>query len=204
MRTLSLAAGKRYGYVLFDVGCLIAIMMLIRPEALIFLLIGWLGVLSFGRLFFRALLMPLVGLVAIWFMLFSISFGLGDAGMVEQVALSFTEVPLNLAVGQGLVFKGWGHLVPLAVVLLPALFHLPRVFNRANVLKRQVYTFLIFTALVLLVTGSLVENYRALWIWLLIPLAVFLVNFIQDQQKKWRKDVIYLLLLLYLGLSLFF
>ena len=78
-----------------------------------------------------------------------------------------------------------------------------QVYGKANVLKRQIFTFLSLFFVLFLLGGAFLNEYTTLWMWVHWPLAIFLVNLIHYLRKAWMKDLVYVFLILYVLLFLF-
>lgn len=200
-RLLSMAWGAVQQYVLFDVGVLTGLMVLLVPESLIIIAIAWLGIMNFGSFYFRSLLMPLTGLLAIWFLLFSFAWLYFGIPLSEQLQLVFGDFQLAFDQAE-LSDYGWRYL-PLLLLLLPALFQTVQVYTKANMYKKQVFSFMLIMLLIILAAGLFVENNLGLLLWLCFPFTVLLSNLVHYSKKWWTKDLVYLGLLGFLLLSLF-
>lgn len=201
LRLLSISKKTESAYALFDAGTLTGIMTVLIPESILFILIAWVAVLSFGRIHFRAFLMPLVGLLAVWFVIFTVMFWLADQEVADMVPALLAAV--KIGVSPRISDPNWWKSLPMILAAIPAFFEMLQVYGKANNFKRQTFTFLLMFFLLFLVAGVFVKEHSRLWMWLGIPLSVFIVNLIHYLRKAWFKDIIYGLLILALVLFAF-
>lgn len=201
LRLISLAGTTRLDYVLFDTGVLTGIMVLLVPEAIVFILLAWLAILVFRTLFFRALLMPVVGLVAIWFMIFTVMYFISGNSLFVLLNDLLDELQWHFALPD-LSINPWA-LIPLGLVLLPAGLELLQLYAKANVFKKQVFNFLIFFVLLVFVASFFVKNSVYLISWLCLPLSIWVANLVIYTKKGWRKDLVYAGVFLFWLISFF-
>lgn len=197
LRLLSLSVAPDYSYVLFDAGNLIGLMSIFVPESLILLPVCWLAMLSFGQLFLRGLLMPVVGILAVWFMAFALFFAWGEQSFVSFMLEGFSTIELFW---RPQAMAEYWRFIPLLVLLLPALLEITQVYAKADVQKRQTFVFFLLAALVFFLGGGFLADPQRVWLWLNIPLGLFVLNLVHYLRKPWWRDISYLLLLLYVFL----
>lgn len=188
-------------FILFDSGVLVALMSFLAPESAFLLLIVWVATLNFGHLTVRTFLMPLIGISATCFMLFTVLFWVFDMNVLEDYLASFIGM---ITTFDGRVFSRAWVFIPLVLIALPALLETSHVYGKANVRKRQIFTFLTTYLLLTAAAGFFVELKANVWIWLLIPFAIFTVNLLNYIKKGWRKNIVFVLLILFLVLSFLF
>lgn len=200
LRLLNLMQSVDPSYILYDTGVVCALMILLAPGSLIFLLIIWLAALNFGHLNFRTFLMPIIGMTAIYFMLFTILYWIFHFDGITYLLADFKSVIPVFHYDD--FHKAWVY-IPLVIVAIPAFLETAQTYGKASVLKRQVFTFLTLFFLIMAVAGAFVQNGVQIWMWLAVPLSVFVVNRLHYQRKNWQKDISYLLLLIFLAMTLF-
>ncbi len=188
-------------FILFDSGVLVALMSFLAPESAFLLLVIWVATLNFGHLTLRTFLMPLIGVSATCFMLFTVLYWVFNLNVWGDYLTSFAGMITTF--NWDMFSRAWV-LIPLVLVALPALLETTQVYGKANVRKRQIFTFLTTYFLITTVAGFFVEQKDNVWIWLLIPFAIFTVNLLNYTKKGWRKNIIFLLLMLFLVLSFLF
>lgn len=188
-------------FILFDSGVLLALMTLLVPESIFFLLIIWIATLNFGHLSVRTFLMPHIGMAGVYFMLFTLLYWIFDINVLPIFWEGFMSLRPAFELND---FTGFWVYLPLLLVALPAFLETSQVYGKASVKKRQIFTFLTLYFLVALLAGLLIQSKADAWIWLLLPLAIFVVNLLHYLRKNWHKNIVYLLLILFLFLSLFF
>ncbi len=196
LRLLSLTRGAPHTYVLFDAGVITGLMALFVPESLVFVVIAWLAILNFGAVYFRAFLMPVMGVCAVWFMLFSYFYLAHGYGLAYQWEVVFGELEMQLDLNEW-GEQSWRYL-PLLALMLPAFYQTLQVYSKANVLKKQAFSFMLLMLLILFAAGLLIEDNLRLYLWLTIPVSVLLSNLIHYSRKWWQKDLVYLGLILFL------
>lgn len=188
-------------YILFDAGVLIGLSALLVPELLFFMLIAWLATINFGHFNIRTFLMPIIGLSAIYFFLFTLLYWIFDINGLEYLLKSIGNIVPGFHFSD--IRKVWVY-IPLAISALPALLETTQVYGKANVQKRQIFTFLSLSFLLLLLGGVFIEISSTLWIWTALPISAFVVNLIHYRRKAWQRDIYYLLLLIFWSLVIFF
>ncbi len=198
-RLLELVQTVDPSYILFDSGVLLALMVILVPESLFFILLIWIATLNFGHLTVRTFMMPLMGISAMYFMLFTLLHWIFDVNALGTLISEVGSLRPHFEVAD---FSQWWVYLPLAILVPPAFLETVQVYGKASVRKRQIFTFLMLVMLIALVVGLLVPHPANAWIWLLLPLAVFVVNLIHYLRKSWHKDLVYLMLISYLFLSL--
>ncbi len=202
LRLLSISHTAADSYALFDVGTIIGVMFLLVPETLLFLPVSWIAIWSFGRVYFRALLMPVVGMAAIWFMGYTVVFWLTSVSAGDLLSGIFSQIEVGFHPDG--YSKTWWRFIPLVIVTAAAIVEMFQVYGKASVYKRQCFTFLLYFFLLFLIIGAFIPFHSRIWIWLSIPLAVLIVNLIHYLRKQWMKDIIYVLLIINLLLLFFF
>ncbi len=200
-RLFQLAETSEPSFILFDTGVLVALMTLLAPETAFFLVIVWVATLNFGHLTVRTFLMPLIGISATCFMLFTVLYWVFDVNVLKDYLLGFVGMTGSFNL-EG--FRGIWVYTPLVAVALPALLETTHVYGKANVRKRQIFTFLTTYFLLTAAAGFFVTQKANVWIWLLIPLAIFTVNLLHYTRKDWKKNIVFVLLMLFLALSFLF
>ena len=197
-RLLMLVGAVDPSYILFDSGVLLGLMTMLLPESAFFLLIIWIATFNFGHAGLRTFIMPVLGLAAIYFMISTLLFWLSDIDGPGYLMERFSGLEI------GFHFRDIRHVwvyIPLVLACIPALLETAQVYGKANVKKRQVFTFFLVVSLLLIAAGTFVEESENLWIWLSIPISALIVNLIHYRQKNWQKDIFYLLLLIFVALS---
>lgn len=188
-------------FILFDSGVLLALMTLLVPESIFFLLIIWIATLNFGHLSVRTFLMPHIGMAGVYFMLFTLLYWIFDINVLPIFWEGFMSLRPAFELND---FTGFWVYLPLLLVALPSFLETSQVYGKASVKKRQIFTFLTLYFLVALLAGLLIQSKADAWIWLLLPLAIFVVNLLHYLRKNWYKNIVYLLLILFLFFSLLF
>lgn len=195
IKQLALAENPGISLLLFDSGTLIGMMLFLEPLSLIMLLVVWLGLINYGHFGLKQLLMPLTGLLAVWFMAGALLYWFGGTEELRTAFASLAELPF----GRMPEFENslW-RAIPLLILLLPALLRLAAVYGKAKILQRQSYGFLLLFMFLLLIGGALFYKTTGLWIWMALPMAALVVNLVKGINKNWMKDLVYLTLLSYL------
>ncbi len=201
MRLFEMVSTIDPAYILFDAGVFVAIMSLLVPETTFLLLIIWLATLTFGQLNIKTLLMPLLAIIAVYFMVFTILYWLFQYNAFEALIQNYQNMTFGFDVS--ITENGWV-LTPLVIVAFMALAETMQVYGKANVKKRQIFTFLLTFFLLSAVAGFTMGQSDLRKIWPLIPMAFFTVNLIHYQRKEWLKTSVYGLLLLFFILVLVF
>jgi len=198
-RLIVLVKSINPSYILFDTGVLTGIMALLVPEAACFLVLIWLATFNFGHGGVRTFLMPVMGAGAVYFLAFPLLYWISGSNGVEFLINRYSAMEF------GFHLKDTKHAlvyIPLILVIVPSLLETVQVYGKASVQKRQLFTFLVEAALLIVIGGTFVKNSPNLWVWLSIPLAILVVNLINYRKKKWQKDLVYLMLIAFLALSL--
>jgi hypothetical protein len=199
VKQLALGENPEISYLLFDSGTIIGIMLFFEPLSWVFLLILWLGLINYGHFGLKQLLMPVLGLLAIWFLGCSIIYW--SAGSDEVLA----ALQASLVFPAGKIPR-WSEnlwrVLPVAILVLPAFFELLATYGKAKVLQRQSFGLLMILFVILLVAGSIFYDPAGLWFWMAFPAAVIIVNLINGLKRSWLKDLVYLVLICYLLLFL--
>lgn len=188
-------------YILFDSGVLVALMTIIAPECSFFLLLIWIATLNFGHLTVRTFLMPVIGISAILFMLFTLLYWIFGLNAFELYISNFQHLKPGYHPGG---FEYWWEFIPVVLLALPAFLETVQVYGKASVKKRQIFTFLIVLMLASAAAGFFMRKHAIGWVWVLMPLAIFFVNLLHYQRKNWHKNLVYGFLMLALFLSLLF
>lgn len=199
-RLLMLVGTIDPSYILFDSGVLIGLMTMLVPESAFLFIVIWLATFNFGHAGLRTFIMPVIGLSGVYFMISTLLYWLTDISGPEYLLGRFREVDMGFHFDD--TRNVWVY-IPLLAAVVPALLETAQVYGKANVKKRQVFTFFMVFSLVMVVAGTFVKQSSNLWIWLSIPLSALVVNLIHYRQKKWQKDVFYVLLIAFLVLSVF-
>ena len=197
-RLLQLVETIEPSYILFDSGVLLALMSLLVPESVFLLLIIWVATFNFGHGGVRTFLMPLMGAAGLYFMAFTFLYWLTDINLLGFMMDRFTSLEFGFHLKDtrnSIVY------LPFLIVCIPALLETAQIYGKANVKKRQVFTFLMVISVLIILAGTFVKNSPNLWIWLSIPMSALLVNLIHYRKKNWQKDIFYLLMICFLALS---
>ena len=185
---------------LFDSGTIIGLMLFLEPLATVFLLIAWLGLINYGHFGIKQLLMPLTGILAVWFVVCSLIYWIAGATAVSHTLKSLAELPFGN-------FPEWRlnlwRVIPLVLLLVPAMYQLMNVYGKAKVLQRQSFGFLMILFVLLLIGGIVFYDPAGIWLWMSFPASALYVNLVKGLKRAWLKDVVYLVLLSYLALFLF-
>lgn len=192
IRLLSLVQKVDPSQVLFDTGVICGIMTLIAPSSLFFLLVIWIATLNYGHMRFRTFLMPVVGMLALWFMIFSVLYFFSSTSFTEIIKLRFDELINEMGI---IHFTQWHVLLPASVSVIFALFETTQVYGKASVLKRQTYTFLTLFLILSILLAIITRTGYLILSWTAIPLGCFLVNLVHYSRKRWQKEMVYVLLL---------
>lgn len=198
-RLIVLVKSINPSYILFDTGVLTGIMALLVPETAFFLILIWLATFNFGHGGFRTMLMPIMGVGAVYFIVFALLYWMAGFNGIEYLMHRYSEMQL------GFHLKDTQHAlvyIPLILLIIPALLETAQIYGKASVQKRQLFTFLVEASLLIVIAGTFVENSPNLWVWLSIPLAILVVNLINYRKKRWQKDLVYVMLIAFLALSL--
>ncbi|WP_417600896.1 DUF6427 family protein [Owenweeksia hongkongensis] len=201
LRLLMLVSTVDPSYILFDAGVALGIVTILVPEMCFLLLVIWLAIFNFGHGGVRTFLMPIMGAAAIYFMTFTVLYWLAGINGIRFMIERFSSINLGFHFRD--IEKLWVY-IPLAIAAVPAFIETAQIYGKASVQKRQVFTFLLAMSGLLVLAGTYVENSFDLWIWLSIPLAALVVNLIHYRKKAWQKDLYYLLLIIFLALSILF
>ena len=199
-KLFTLAERPEISFVLFDAGTIIGLMLFLEPMSLFLILLIWLGLINYGRFGLKELLIPLVGLGAVWLLTGSIIYWNSGMEELEFVFRGLVRYPFG-------VLPKWNEdlwrAIPLIILFIPSMLQLLNVYSKVKVLQRQSLGLMLLYFAVVLIVGAVFYKTDGLWIWMALPLAVFIVNLIQSLRKNWMKDLIYLVLLAYLILFLF-
>lgn len=200
LKLFSLAESPSISYLLFDSGSIIGLMLFLEPLSITMMLVVWLSLINYGRFGLKQILMPFIGLLAIWFLGSAIIYWLGGTKEVSLVYQGLVDLPFgSLPSWQDNLWR----ILPVAILFVPAMFQLLNVLSKAKVLQRQSFGMMLVFFTVILLTGALFYQPAGLWIWLAFPVATMIVNLVLKLNKAWMKDLVYLLLLSYLALFLF-
>ncbi|MGB0177510.1 MAG: DUF6427 family protein, partial [Owenweeksia sp.] len=185
-------AGVAVLQLIFNIGFTTGILSLFFPPGLVFILICWLAILLFGHFSVRGMLIPVLGLSAFYFMLYSIYFFL--------TPLSFPAEMWKLLVMFEWNFMNWDlestwPYLFLIVSVIVALIEYLKALNHAKIQKRQFLNFNLVILVVTLVSFILLKSPWAGGVMMAFPLAVFLANLIQYVPKWWMRDLVYLSLI---------
>lgn len=195
IRIFQLIEATDPSFILFDSGVLISLMALFLPQSLFLLLILWLAVLNFGHLTVRTFLMPAIGVLATFFMVFTVLYWIFDFNAME---VFFDRLMTSFTLLEWPYLEDIGIYSPLLLLALPAILETAQIYGKASVKKRQIFTFLTTTFLIILLMGLFVKNKGAVWIWLTLPYAIFTTNLIHYIKKAWLRDMVYLVLIVFL------
>jgi hypothetical protein len=154
----------------------------------------------FRTIAFRVLLMPLVGLIAIWFMIFSVMYFVSGDNLIQYLQALLNELQWEFAL-PAIGFNAWA-IIPLGLVILPAALEMLQLYAKANVFKKQVFNFLILFVLVLLTSAFFVKHALHMLAWLSIPFSIWVANLVIYLRKGWKKDLAYLCVFLFWLISL--
>ncbi len=190
---------SRLPFVLFDVGTLIGVSSILIPQTIIFLLISWFAIFSFGTIYFRAFLMPLVGIFAVWFLTASLLIFSGIS--VAEFYLSiFSKIEFGIlfSIAENESWK-W---IPLAALSLLSLLFALGGFARTSVLERRTFTYATLSFLILLSIGIFSSGASNVWAWLCLPLTIFLLKSLENLKKHWQRDLVYLFLMIHVAVFL--
>lgn len=199
-KLLDLAENPDISYLLFDSGSIIGLMLFLEPLSLAFMMVVWLALINYGRFGLKQILMPLIGLLAVWFVVSSMIYW--DGG-IKEVELVYRGM-INLPFGKIPMWRDslW-RVIPIVILFFPAVVQLLNVFGKAKVLQRQSYGLMLLFFTITLIIGALFYDPAGVLIWLAFPIATMLVNLIHSLSKVWMKNMVYLLLLTYLALFFF-
>jgi len=201
LRLLMLVSTVDPSYILFDSGVTLGIITILVPEMCFLLLVIWLAIFNFGHGGVRTFLMPILGSAAIYFMTFTVLYWLADINGIEYMTARFSAINFGFHFRD--IEKLWVY-IPLVLAAIPAYIETAQIYGKASVQKRQIFTFLIAVSALLVLTGTYIEHSFDLWIWLSIPFGALIVNLIHYRKKAWQKDMYYLLLMIFLALSIIF
>lgn len=199
-KQLALGENSEISYLLFDSGTIIGLMLFLEPLSWVFLISMWLGLINYGHFGLKQTLMPVLGVLAIWFMALSAVYWTAGS---SEVVLAMQNL-IHLPTGD---IPSWSvnlwRVLPVAILLIPSFLELLSTYGKAKVLQRQSFGFLMILLVILLVSGAVFYNPSGLWIWMAFPSAVLLVSLINALKRSWLKDLAYLMLVSYLILFLF-
>ena len=133
-------------------------------------------------------------------MLFTILFLMVDYNALDHIVDHFSKISFGLSESRMTIWA----IVPVIMVGLPSAAQTVQVFGKANVKKRQLFTFLIFFLILSLVSAIFINGSVLLQVWPLLSLSVFIVNLVHYIRKQWLKDMVYLLLFVALLLGTLF
>lgn len=201
LRLLMLVSTIDPSYILFDSGVALGVISLLVPEMSFLILVIWLAIFNFGHAGVRTFLMPLMGAAAIYFMSFTVIYWLADINGIDFMIDRFRDINMGFHFRD--IEKFWVY-IPLLMTAIPALFETAQIYGKASVQKRQIFTFFLAVSGLLILAGTYVEHSFYLWIWLSIPFASLIVNLIHYRKKSWQKDIHYVLLIIFLALSILF
>ncbi len=180
-------------HILFNISFLAGLLSFYFPPALIFILLCWAAALLFGHFNLRTFLVPVIGLFAFYFLVFSLYFFFTPFSFIEE----FWNL-LSLYSWRGFDWD-WNSLWPfgfLLLVMLMAIAEYAKALNYAKIQKRQFLNF----NMVLIVLGCLLAIiWKGPWASMIITafgVSVFLSNLVQYVSRWWLKDLVYLSLIL--------
>jgi len=198
-RQLALGENPAIAYLLFDSGTLIGLMLFFEPLSWVFLLVLWLGLVNYGHFGLKQILIPVLGLLAIWFVVCSVLYWTAGISEVVSALGALVNLPqANLPVWSENLWR----ISPLVILLIPSFLELLGAYGKVKVLQSKSFGFLMIMFIAILVAGAVFYNPAGLWIWMAFPTAVLVVNLINALKRRWLKELAYLLLLSYLLLFL--
>lgn len=199
-KQLALGENPEVSYLLFDTGTIIGLMLFFEPLSWIFLIGLWLGLVNYGHFGLKQILMPVLGVLAVWFLACSVVYW--TQGSSEMTAALQTLMILPAGDLPSWSENLW-RVLPVAILLLPAVLELMNTYGKAKVLQRQSFGFLMLLLVLLMIAGAVFFSPSGLWLWMAFPVAVLVVNLINALKKTWLKDLAYLMILSYVILFLF-
>lgn len=191
-RILTLADKKSSLNVLFDIGNIAALASIIYPQAIMLVLFSWLAALVFGQIELRSFIASILGLFAIYFMLFSIFYFLTDVDFIEFMGSRFGELIISFEKVELLLL---GVYVPIVIAVLLAIPDFLAVLNKAKVLKRQSMLFFAMTLVLSLLIGVAINTKAEIFVLAAPPIIVLEANLLRSLKRWWLKDLFYLLVL---------
>ncbi len=201
IRLLSLVNIGNPAYVLFDTGVIISGLTLFYPEAIWLVLVIWWAAANFGYFNSRSFFIPLLGIAFLYIILFSLLLLIGYTDVGRTFFSSWSSL---IPIWPKVSWEDLKWFIPLLLIGGRAIIENFQVYGKANVAKRQVFTFLSISLLYIVLIGGFSDNHLQTWFWMLVPLSVFCANLLQYQAKTWHKELSYFWLLLYAMLVLFF
>src|SRR5690606_8449790 len=100
----------------FDIGLLIGVCLLFSPQSIFLLPISWAVFLLLWHLSLRTLLIPLVGIITIYFLVFSAYFFFSDFNFATHVLHQFQSLSFSFSPFNSIRFA----LIPIGLALIPA------------------------------------------------------------------------------------
>ena len=185
-------AGVAVLQLVFNIGFCTGILSLFFPPGLIFILICWVAILLFGHFSVRGMVIPLLGLSAFYFLLYSFYFFFTKLSFASELWELIVRFGWNSTNWNLEAFWPYSFLIISAVV---ALIEYVKALNHAKIQKRQFLNFNLVILSVSLISFLLLKSPWAGGVMMAFPLAVFLANLIQYVSKWWMRDLVYLSLI---------
>jgi len=194
-----ISSGEIYNHV-FDAGCIIALLSLISPQALWLIIIVWAAVISLGRLSVRTIILPFIGLVAVYFITFCLLYFLGQKQIINYYREEHFLLFLNWSDTR---FKNLWLFIPVLLTVIPAMGEYVQAQRKAKVQKLQLLNFF---------AGAFALSTLSIGLWgvngdyffvLAIPITVLQANLMHYLKKWWETDLILLFSLGSMLLALF-
>ncbi|HAD97713.1 MAG TPA: hypothetical protein DCG19_09930 [Cryomorphaceae bacterium] len=187
-----ITAGSGVLQIIFNIGFLTGIGSVFFPPILVFLVVCWVSVILFGHFNLRSVIIPVVGLAAFYFLMYTGYFFFTDQSFKEvlwEMLIQYRLSTLDLD-----IMAIWPYFF-LTIAVLMSLLEYIKALNHAKIQKRQ---FLNFNAALLVLGLALFIPIQSPWageIIMAFPVAVFLSNLVQYVNKWWMKDLVYLSLI---------
>lgn len=185
---------------LFDLGLLAGFISFFFVEGVIIVPFCWAACVIFRCISIKTVLVPVLGVLALYSILFTISFFFTDFDFVSHIIGQWQSISLNVMQYDYLVLL---QLSPIIVLSLIAIVDVVRKIVKATVFKRQVIS-LTIVLLVVIVLLSLIQN-KSVSIYFLaaFPISIVQYQLIISCPRWWQKDLIYLVVLASFALILF-
>jgi hypothetical protein len=188
--------GKKMLSQSLNTGLLIGIGSLIDVHYAFLLIDTYIVYFMYGRISVRTVIIPAIGYLSVWFISLALDFLLLDSSYVlTQFSNQFSGT-LHFSFPS----VNWPAFVVLAALMLFGLSELTKTATRANVFKRQSYSFF-FISLVLSVASFLFRENSQLDLALMVfTIALMFANYLQYLKRSWLKELLLWIVLLLFGI----
>lgn len=177
---------------LFDIGVITGIISLFLIEGLALIFICWAACLVFRALNVKTLLVPIIGVFALYSILFVVGFFFTEENFSEFMVGRYKEISLNVIQYDLRVLLS---LLGVILVSLAGIAEVIRNLGKAVVFKRQIMSVSI-GVLIIIIGLSLIQTQAENILFMAVfPISILQYNLLLNLNKWWQKDLVYLVLL---------